>query len=230
MKPCKPRSSFPRAFTLVELLVTITIILVLATLAFFASGRVMSSAYQTRSIGQMKSIGTAVAMWASEHNNDEPMYFSNGSGDYSEEGALTGKISTLAPGNPAKLLYKKDDIANSYVQDHTVFFSPLTTFEPPSRYKYDPDQASSQNPWGTYAWLYPSTTSITERQKSAMGGFSNTKIGREAYGNLIMGSDYRGVVQPRYKRFYHALFRDGSVRYIGDSASKWTTWLRGENE
>lgn len=230
MKYRDPHSSFQRAFTLVELLVTITIILVLATLAFFASGRVMSSAYQTRSISQMKSIGTAVAMWASEHNNDEPMYFSNGTGDYSEEGAVTGNNQTLAPGNPAKLLYKKDDIANSYIQDHAVFFSPLTSFEPPSRNKYDPNQANAQNPWSTYAWLYPSTTKITERQRSAMGGFSNTKIGREAYGNLIMGSDYRGVIKPRYKRFYHALFRDGSVRYIGDSAAKWTAWLTGENE
>ncbi len=225
------RSFRLHGFTLVELLVTIAIIAALAVIALYATRRVMAGAHQAKNASQMKSIGTAVTMWASENNNNEPMYFANGTGDYSEEGAMPGRNPSLSPGNPAKLLYKKNDPANSYIQDHTVFFSTLTTLKPPSRSKYDPEQTSSANPWGTYAWVYPSTTTPTERQLQAMGGFSNTAIGREARDNLIMATDYRGsIVKPRFKPYYHALFRDGSVRYIGDSASQWTAWLRGETK
>jgi hypothetical protein len=159
------------------------------------------------------------------------MYFANGTGDYAEEGAMPGKDPKLAPGNPAKLLYIKGDPSGSYVPSHDVFFSGLTTYPVPSLRDYDPNLTNSQRPWGTFSWLYPSTTRPTPRQLAAMGGFSNTQIGREAYENVIMANDYRGsIVKPRFKPHYHALFRDGSVRYIGDSAAKWTAWLRGEHD
>lgn len=208
----------------------IAIVMVLAALVFFLTRKAMEGAHKANNVGQMREIGTAVASWAQEHNNGEPMYFANGTGDYCEEGALTGKDPTLSPGNPAKLLYVKDDPALSYIQSHEVFFSSLTTFPVPSVADYDPTRTNSQNPWGTYMWIYPSTTRPTQRQLSAMGGFSNTRIGREAYENVIMANDYRGAVKPRYKPHYYALFRDGTVRHIGDSAARWTAWLRGDND
>jgi prepilin-type N-terminal cleavage/methylation domain-containing protein len=217
-------------FTLVELLVVITIVIVLAVIVQVATRRMREGAHQSKNVGQMREIAAAVMMWATERNHGEPMYFANGSGDYGEEGKEAGKDPRLSPGNPAKLLYVKDDPAASYVSNHEVFFSSLTTFPMPSMAEYDPARVSSRMPWGTFAWYYPSTTTLTERQKNAMAGFGNSKIGREAYGNLIMANDYRGVVKPRFKPHYHALFRDGSVKYIGDSATKWTAWLRGEND
>jgi type II secretory pathway pseudopilin PulG len=215
-------------FTLVELLVVITIVIVLAVLIFSITRRAMESAHQTRNAGQLREIGAGVMMWATENNYGEPMYFANGTGDFGEEGALAGKNPKLSPGNPAKLLYLKDDPESSYVPNHEVFFSGLTTYPAPSVGDYDPNLANSQRPWGTYVWLYPSTTSLTPRQLAAMAGFSNSRIGREAYGNVIMANDYRGVFRARFKPHYHALFRDGSVKYIGDSAAKWTNWYRGE--
>ena len=230
MKIHSARIPHRRGFTLVELLVVIVIIVSLAFLVSIGTRKAMAGAHQSRNVNQMRDIGAAVALWASEHNNNEPMYFANGTGDYGEEGAMSGKNPLLSPGNPAKLLYKKGDPSASYVQDHSVFFSSLGTYEIPEIGNYDPQLTSSNKPWGSFAWLYPSTTRPTPRQLSAMGGFSNTKIGREAYENVIMANDYRGVIKPRYKPYYHALFRDGSVRYIGDSASKWTAWLRGDND
>jgi prepilin-type N-terminal cleavage/methylation domain-containing protein len=217
-------------FTLVELLVVITIVTVLAVLIFTGTRRVMEGAHQAKTVRQMRDIGAAVTMWAQEHNLGEPMYFANGSGDYAEEGALAGKNPLLSPGNPAKLLYAKNDSAASYVSTHEVFFSSLTTFPVPTAKDYDPTQPTGSKPWGTYAWYYPSTTSLTQRQLSAMAGFGVTKISREARDNLIMANDYRGPIKPRFKPHYHALFRDGSVKHIGDSATKWTAWLRGEND
>ena len=230
MRPTKPIRLSSSGFTLVELLVVISIVIVLAVLVFTGTRRVMEGAHQSKTVQQMRDIGTAVTMWAQEHNLGEPMYFANGTGDYAEEGALAGKDPRLAPGNPAKLLYVKGDPAASYVQNHEVFFSSLTTFPVPSAKDYDPTQTNASKPWGTYAWYYPSTTRLTDRQLSAMAGFSVSKIGREARVNLIMANDYRGQVEPRFKPHYHALFRDGSVKYIGNSPAQWTAWLRGEKE
>jgi type II secretory pathway pseudopilin PulG len=223
------RRSHP-GFTLVELLVVITIVIVLAVVVMVSTRRMMEGAHQSKTVGQMRDIGAAVAMWAQEHNLGEPMYFANGSGDYAEEGVMQGKDPRLSPGNPARLLYIKDDPSSSYLPNHEVFFSSLTTFPVPSVKDYDPTKPTASKPWGTFAWYYPSTTTLTARQRDAMAGFGNSKIGREANGNLIMATDYRGQVKPRFKPHYHALFRDGSVKYIGDSAAKWTAWLRGENE
>lgn len=213
-----------------ELLVVIAILAVLAMLVMAIARRTLEGAHRSKNVTQMRDIGTAVVMWATEHNQGEPMYFANGTGDYSEEGALTGKNPRLSPGNPARLLYVKDDPQASYIGNHQVFFSSLSSFPVPSVGDYDPALASAKQPWGTFAWLYPSTTRPTPRQLAAMAGFSNSKIGREAYDKLIMANDYRGLVKPRFKPHYYALFRDGSVRHIADSAAKWTAWLRGDND
>ena len=61
-----PRSS-TRGFTLVELLVTITIIVVLAGLVFSVGGRIRSSALKTKEMNNIRSITQVVAVYASEH-------------------------------------------------------------------------------------------------------------------------------------------------------------------
>lgn len=223
------RRRSPGGFTLIEILVSVVIMLVLAVLIFALTGRARESAAKAQTVEQMRQIGAAVAMWASENNNGEPMYFANGTGDFGEEGALTGKKPAISPGNPAKLLYFKEDVEGSYLGKHDVFFSPLTRLEVPSFGDYDPNRASAKSPWGTYVWLYPSDTRITAKQLAAMAGFSNTRISREARNKVIMANDYRGVYQPRFNPHYHALFKDGSVRHIADSAERWTEWLRGES-
>ena len=228
----RPRFRRP-GFTLVEILVVTLIIVVMAALVVVVTRRTMAGAYKSRNVSQMRDIGAAVAMWASEHNNGEPMYFANGSGDYGHEGKVTGKNPLLSPGNPAKLLYVKDEPSSSYLSDYAVFFTPLCTFEVPDMEDYDPANASGAVPWGNFVWLYPSTSTITPRQLSAMGGFNNGPIGREASGNVIMGNNFNpafAFAKPRFEEYYHALFRDGSVKYIGKTAQQWTDWYTGANE
>lgn len=62
------RPRLQRGFTLVELLVVITIIVVLAALGFTTFGRVRRSAEKTTGIAAMRSLGAANALYASENN------------------------------------------------------------------------------------------------------------------------------------------------------------------
>jgi prepilin-type N-terminal cleavage/methylation domain-containing protein len=231
MKTHSSRPHWRTGFTLVELLVVIALVAGLVALALIGTRKAMAAAAKSRSMGQMRQIAAAAAMWASEKNNGEPMYFANGTGDFGHEGKLPGKNPELSPGNPAKLLYVKDDPSSSYLSDFSVFFTPLCNFEKPSVKQYNPASASGTVPWGNFVWLYPSTSSLTPRQSSSMGGFSNKTIGREAYDKVILGNDYQfAFSKPRYGTHYHALFRDGSVKYIGDSPSMWTDWYTGKND
>lgn len=60
----KPRLGF----TLVELLVTITIIIVLAALVFGVTGKIRASAQQTNAMSSLRQIGIANVAYSTEHN------------------------------------------------------------------------------------------------------------------------------------------------------------------
>ncbi len=62
----------PRGFTLIELLVVITIIAVLAGLIFSATASVRRNAQQTQCASNLRQIGIAMNLYASEHGNEFP--------------------------------------------------------------------------------------------------------------------------------------------------------------
>lgn len=57
-----------RGFTLVELLVTIAIIVVLAALAFFATGKIRGKAQQTNAMSALRQMGIANLAYSAENN------------------------------------------------------------------------------------------------------------------------------------------------------------------
>lgn len=59
-------------FTLVELLVTITIILVLAVLGFMGSSSFLKRAGAVRDVASMKAIWTGITLYATDHNDMLP--------------------------------------------------------------------------------------------------------------------------------------------------------------
>lgn len=64
------RSKFHKsAFTLVELLVTITIIATLASLTFFISSRARQGALSAKTINNLREIGVASGLWSSDNNS-----------------------------------------------------------------------------------------------------------------------------------------------------------------
>jgi len=69
-KPMKSRNA--RGFTLTELLVTITIIVVLAAVVFTASSRAISSANKAVCISNLRGIGNALQICISERNGRLP--------------------------------------------------------------------------------------------------------------------------------------------------------------
>jgi len=64
--PQKPLRS--PAFTLVELLVTITIIATLASMVFMMARRGVESARTSRSVSNLRQLYTGIGSWAAENN------------------------------------------------------------------------------------------------------------------------------------------------------------------
>ncbi len=231
MSSNKPNPTRASGFTLVELLVVITIIVVLASLVFVAAQKGMASANKSRTVSQMREIGVAVATWAAENNNNEPMYFRDGSGDSSSEAtpALSAGDRKICAGNPAILLYNKETPSEGYLQKPSAFFAATQKYNVPSDKDYDPSKASTGNLWGSFMWVYPSVPAEerTERQKTIMRSSSYATVGRQAYNNLLMFNDY-SFAKPKYPKdkSYYALFRDTSVRNVAPTGNIWGWFFR----
>ena len=72
MKPKYDRSTQRSGFTLVELLVTITIIIVLAALAFMGSSVFLKRAAAVRDMSNMKNLWTGIILYAGDNNDTLP--------------------------------------------------------------------------------------------------------------------------------------------------------------
>jgi prepilin-type N-terminal cleavage/methylation domain-containing protein len=69
-----------RAFTLIETLVTISIIAVLATVAFYAASGAKRSALSATTLNNLREIGVAAASWTSDNNSYYPPAWDNTNG------------------------------------------------------------------------------------------------------------------------------------------------------
>ena len=67
-----PRKSVPSAFTLIELLVVIVIIAILAGLIFPVFAKVRRSSLETRTLSNLRQIGTAMNTYCGEHDDYLP--------------------------------------------------------------------------------------------------------------------------------------------------------------
>ena len=200
-------------FTLVELLVTITIIIVLAALSFIGVTRMRFSAAKATTVNHMRQIGIAALTWGSEKNNGEPFYVSNGSGDYCDE-SMTGLNPALSPGNPAKLLFAKENPDEGYLSDYRLFFSSLVKMTPPVRKNYKPEEAGGENNWGTFVWYFPFATTPTAKQSSASGQWLGAvRVHPRLNNKLMMMTDY-SKGDPVWEKYYLALLVDGTVRAL----------------
>ena len=220
-------------FTLVELLVVITIIIVLAAISFVVASRAKVSAAKVTAVSQMRNIGAATALWSADHASVEPFYFANGTGTYPNESG--GGASPFAPGNPAMALYNAESPDSGYITDRSVFFSPLVDYKTPSLDSYDPANASSKAIWGTYAWVHPfvevskrsgrQITSISSNQGQEVESPINPAIA----GRFMMSESYNDAdYPPKFdKKIFHALMTDGSVQHVADSPQGLSNWRKG---
>jgi prepilin-type N-terminal cleavage/methylation domain-containing protein len=232
MKPNQAKPTCKSGFTLVELLVVITIIIVLASLVFVGAQRGIASANKSRTASQMREFGVAVATWAAENNNNEPMYFRDGSGDSSSEAtpALNAADRRVCAGNPAILLYNRTSPESGYLQKPNSFFASTQKWNVPSEQDYDPSISGPTRLWGSFMWVYPSVPADerTDRQKQIMRSSSYAAVAPHAYNNLLMFNDYSFAKAKNPKdRSYFALFRDGSVRNVATHGDIWGWFFRG---
>jgi len=66
------RSARRRGFTIVELLVTVTIIIVLATLAFIFARKAIDQANSARDMATMRQVFSTIPLYAADHNDTLP--------------------------------------------------------------------------------------------------------------------------------------------------------------
>lgn len=216
-----------RGFTLVELLVVITIIVVLAALSMVGVSRMRLSAAKAGTTSQLRQIAVAVTLWGTEKNNGEPFYAANGTGTFPAEGS-PGSNPILAPSNPGTALFNRDSPDDGYLTDHTLLFAPLAKYKIPERTEYRPDQTSATKLWGTYGYYYPSNVwaKLTPRQTTAIGGnWAIREISPDAAGKLLLATDYSLAKPAHSKQAYMALFVDGSVRDVANDQKGWERWL-----
>ena len=217
-------------FTLVEMLVVITIIIVLAALTMTLTSNIRRSAAASRSISQMRQISVAVATYTSDNALLEPFYTSSPVADYWSE---TGNGSKYSPGNPARALYNAQSPESGIIQDISVFFSPLVKYDVPDKLKYDPANASPTNAWGTYAWFYPyiaDAAKLVGTQKTYAKLVTSEPVNPRIEGKYMMSESYPSLPSsgPKFgKKIYNALMNDGSIQYVADSQAAYDKWRRG---
>ncbi len=217
-------------FSLVEVLVVIAIIAVLGVVSLTISQRMRISAAKSTGVSQMREIGVAILAWTSENAVPEPFYASQGTEDFPNESQDNGEFR---PGNPARLLYNKDDITQGHIQDFNTLFSPLSKLPggAPTLKTYDPENASESRPWGTYTYHYPHATQdrMSPRQLN-LGIAPVSSSSHSASGRLLLTEFYNTTwCQPKYSdQIHHALLVDGSVVFVADNDAAWTKWRTGQ--
>jgi len=123
------------AFTLVELLVTITVIIVLASLVFMMASRSIASARTSKSVSNLHQLYIGISSWAAENNMRFPInYKSNAFGGSSKPKAEIAAVWYEAAGRNIYVdLYQKTSAAgapwmwstlHSKGYENTVFRSP----------------------------------------------------------------------------------------------------------
>ncbi len=105
----RPHSGLAGAFTLVELLVTVVIILVLAGLTFVVTGKVRGSAQQATAMSSLRQVGTASVNYSTENNGDINVMKWDGD---SKEGGGKGWVSNTFWGRAQPYLFPDVSISD----------------------------------------------------------------------------------------------------------------------
>ena len=116
MKRVKLRSGKCRAFTLIELLVVMGIIAVLAAMVVVATQNVFRKADSSVALGNMRQVGAAVMLYASDHSNAVPGRIEGkGESKWPTQRAeyLKDERVYAAPGVPNYITEKEDPLNNS---------------------------------------------------------------------------------------------------------------------
>jgi prepilin-type N-terminal cleavage/methylation domain-containing protein len=149
MKPNHRISHPNQGFTLVELLVVITIIAVLATLAFTGARKMIDSASKVKSMGNIRQLVLASQMFSTDQNGA----IMNWANTEATIGGVTAKrnwshnmLLTLSPDLATNSNYQKS-AGDTYAREIALFADPKALKQAKSKLP-----KSGHNSWRTYAY------------------------------------------------------------------------------
>ncbi len=143
-------------FTIIELLVVISIIILLIALLLPALRHARNQAQIASCMSRLGQLGAAVVSYQNDWTLNEPWTFANGSGDYPHESGGRGGYSEIGDGRQG--LFQRTpalglQVRTGYIPTGESFFCPNNPI--PWERWYDPIPASSFTKFhGTYAWHY----------------------------------------------------------------------------
>jgi len=138
-----------RAFSLVELLVVVSIIALLAAILFPVFSRVRENGRRAACQSNLKQIGYGLIQYSQDY--DEVLI-----ADWYGTDIPIGSGDTLPPGSPKGVSYKWEDAAFPYVKNEQVFNCPSATGEAAAPYKYYKtlDKPQPSNMLGSYIIMH----------------------------------------------------------------------------
>jgi len=147
---CRPDTPYAvqrHGFTIVELLVVVSIIVLLIAMLLPALGKARNEVRIANCLSNLRQVGAAVTAYMTDHIMDEPWRFADGSGDHPHESGSNDAHGR--PGTPARALTLWGD----YLPDGRAFFCPTVPIDYETYYQPRPDHSFTQF-HGTYSWLW----------------------------------------------------------------------------
>jgi prepilin-type N-terminal cleavage/methylation domain-containing protein len=168
MNPRKTIHPFKAAFTLLELLVVITIVVVLAALLFALSTSIRRNASSATSVANLRQVGTAIASHASDHNSTLPGPVLSDHFPRYQNNALSGQLGWL-------LKEYLTSIPQSDNPQPRMFYTP--------ELDYPAAEADAKNPKSrskpTYVVFAKQTDAITGATFWPMGNYNPNSSGNK---------------------------------------------------
>ncbi len=168
------------AFTLVELLVVITIVGVIVSISLPLYSRFTQQAAETKTLSNMRQMGTALLLYAGDNNNQLP-----------------GRISNNP--DPSQTPNKWPALLQPYVQDTRVYTSPIPDLNGKT-YKITDPTKYFDNKVNYTSYIYNGFNDMGAFDPS--GSSQSTFIPRLTTINLTSGTILLGIPYPQANQFY----------------------------
>lgn len=239
MKSPDPRTFSRDAFTLMELLVSLVVIAILATLAGSAVIKVMETSHTAKCAGNLKSIGIAMRMYMADNNGWPPPHVNYPFHNLEWQKVRWNWMTWLSP-------YLIHDTSVSPVPMPSVFDCPadpnVKTWPKPR--PYIPTSSTDTNPvyrLGSYGYNYYHLTTANSWWKPDLQTWPRNVNAISNPARLILVTDGRedgGIdINPysnpptdarparRHGKHFNAVFLDGHVEAMEEkAASDWKTY------
>lgn len=186
-----------RAFTLVELLVSISVLAVLASLVMVAVPKVRAKGQAAKCMNNMRQIGMAFLAYAADHDNKLPCRSIGNSERWPtllHNGYLVDPAAFACPSDPKNPLITRAPITNNFINNTSYIFNGLNQYGTFS----DPNRSVQMNQLPS-----PANTILIGEGKPGDSNF---------YMDIMEDNEPRVLDKTRHMGSAHYIFGDGSCR------------------